>query len=46
MLSTLEDPNRISVEASRQRMEAAFGAGVLQAALDASVSASANNDWP
>jgi hypothetical protein len=32
MLSTLEDPNMISIEASEQRMEDAFGAGVLPAA--------------
>jgi hypothetical protein len=43
MLSTLEDPNMISVEASEQRMEAAFGAGVLQSALDAVLSANAEN---
>ena len=41
MLSSLEDPNMISVEASEQRMEDAFGAGVLPAALDAAVSANA-----
>ena len=43
MLSTLEDPNMISVEASEQRMEAALGAGVLQAALDAAGSAQTKN---
>ena len=43
MRLTLEDPNMISVEASGQRREAAFAAGVLQAALDAAVSANAVN---
>ena len=43
MISTLEDPNMLSLEASEQRMEIAFGAGVLQAALDAAVSANAQN---
>ena len=43
MLGTLEDPNMISIEASEQRMEEAFAAGVLQAALDTAVSANAAN---
>ena len=43
VLSTLENPNMISVEASERRTEAAFGAGVLQSALDAAVSANAEN---
>jgi predicted component of type VI protein secretion system len=43
MISTLEDPNMISVEASEQRVEAALGAGVLPSALDAAVSAKAEN---
>ena len=43
MLGTLEEPNMISVEASEQRMEEALAAGVLQAALDAAVSANAAN---
>ncbi len=43
MLGTLEDPNMISIEASEQRMEEAFAAGVLQAALDTAVSANTAN---
>jgi len=43
VLATLEDPNMIGVEASEQRMEAALGAGVLSAALDAAVSAQTKN---
>ena len=43
MISTLEEPNMISVEASEQRIESAYGAGVLQSALDAAVSANAQN---
>ena len=43
MLDTPEEPNMISVEASEQRMEAALDVGVLQAALDAAVSAQAKN---
>ena len=43
MLDTLEHPNMISVDASEQRMEAALGAGVLQAAVDAAGTAKAEN---
>ena len=43
ILSTLEDPNMISVEASEQRMDAAHSAGVLQSAVDAAMSARARN---
>ena len=43
MINTLESPNMIGVEASDQRLEDAFGAGVLQTAVDATVSAQAEN---
>ena len=43
MLSTLEHPDMISVEASEQRMNDALDAGVLQAALDASHSTKTTN---
>jgi hypothetical protein len=43
IVSTLEDPNTISVAASEKRVEAALAAGVLPEALDASVSAQAAN---
>ena len=43
IFDTLEHPNTVSVRASEQRMEAADGAGVLEAAVDAAVSVKANN---
>jgi hypothetical protein len=41
--NTLEKPNMISVTAAEERMESALKAGVLEAALDAAVSAGASN---
>ena len=43
MFSSFEEPNMIGIEASEQRLEAAYGAGVLQASMDAVVSAQATN---
>ena len=43
VLSTLEEPTVISVDASEHRAHAATKAGVLSAALDAAVSAGADN---
>jgi len=43
VLSTLEEPNVISVDASEHRAHAATKAGVLSAALDAAVSVGASN---
>ena len=43
IVATLEEPNVISVDASEHRAHAATKAGVLSAALDASVSAGASN---
>ena len=43
IFDTLEHPNTVSVRASEQRMEAADGAGVLEAAVDAAVSVKAGN---
>ena len=43
VVATLEEPNVISVDASEHRAHAATKAGVLSAALDASVSVGARN---
>jgi hypothetical protein len=43
LVSTLDEPNMIAVAASEQRLEAALEAGVLPTALDAAVSANAQN---
>ncbi len=43
VVNTLEEPNVISVDASEHRAHAASKAGVLSAALDASVSVGASN---
>jgi hypothetical protein len=43
LVDTLDNPNMISVDASDQRMHLAAGASVLQAAVDAAVSAKAEN---
>ncbi len=43
IFDSLENPNTVSVAASEQRMEAAAGAGVLEAAMDVSVSMGASN---
>ncbi len=43
IIDTLEHPNTISAGASTDRMSAAIGAGVLESAVDAAVSAQAAN---
>jgi hypothetical protein len=50
---TLEHPNAVSVEASQHRLQAALGAGVLEAAVDATLSVRMENSrrcsgirWP
>ena len=43
IFDTLQHPNTVSVRASEQRLEAADAAGVLEAAVDASVSVQAGN---
>jgi PEP-CTERM motif len=40
---TLEHPNAVSVEASQHRLQAALGAGVLEAAVDATLSVRTEN---